>query len=69
MVTVQLYQFLKRQYYWKGLKGSVQGLLGTVCNIKYNLKNSKLCALLFRNTSGSDGFYCNGFDRSIQEDN
>ena len=30
---------------------------------------SKLCATSLRNTSDSDGFYFNGFDTFIQDDN
>ena len=35
--TTRLYQFLKRQYYWKGLKESAQNLSGFVHNVKQQI--------------------------------
>ena len=55
--TTRLYQFLKRQYYWKGLKESAQKFVRNCPQCETNFANTKLCATLSRNTPNPNRFY------------
>ena len=53
--TTGLYQLVKRLYYWKGLKESVQRFVRHNPNTKQQIYKHQKCA----NTSNSIGFYFN----------
>ena len=54
--TTRLYKFLKRQYYWKTLKDSVKNFVRHYLQCQKKFTDTKLCAILFKNTPDSNEF-------------